>query len=191
MVAGPFVSQRAIDDDEVRRRRHGINLTSRGEVEEKAASACKQLLGNKDGEWRANGVADDADGVFRQLKGVKIGMVAGPRREPTCLPAGFEVSDDVAVGIKDAHRRDILDRQMLLTTGFAQQGLRIEDRWLAMVLMIENGSTFSHVMPGTIARRLRHSERASLRLAVRTSPPLQQGGDACHKHAPARQSSRN
>ena len=74
-----------------------------------------------------------------------------------CLPGSFEVSDDVAVGIKDADRRDILDRQMPLTTGFAQQGLRIEDRWLAMVLMIKNGSTFSHVTPGTIART-RHYE---------------------------------
>ena len=75
-----------------------------------------------------------------------------------CLPGSFEVPDDVAIGIKNAHRRDILDGQMLLTTGFAQQGLRIEDRWLAMVLMIKNGSAFRHVTPRTIARRLRHSE---------------------------------
>jgi hypothetical protein len=95
-------------------------LASRGEVEEKAASACKQLLGNKDGEWRANGIADDADGVSRQLKTVKLGMVAGPWCDLMCLPGSFEVSDDVAVGIKNANRRDILDRQILLTTGFAQ-----------------------------------------------------------------------
>ena len=76
---------------------------------------------------------------------MKLGVVAGPRCHPMCLPASFEVSDDVAVRIKNANRRDILDRQILLTTGFAQECLRVEDRWLAMVLMIENGSTFSHI----------------------------------------------
>jgi hypothetical protein len=120
MIAGPLVSQRAFDDNEVRRRCHSINLASRGKVEEKAASGCKQFLGNKDGERCANRVPDDAYGFSSQIKAVKLGVVAGPRCHPMCLPGSLEVSDDVAVRIKNANRRDVLDCQMLLTTGFAQ-----------------------------------------------------------------------
>ena len=144
MIAGPLVPERAFDDHEVGRRRYGNNLAGRGEAEQKAASAGKQLLRNQDGERGADGVSDDADGFSRQLKGVKLGVIARPGCKTTCLPGSFEVSDDVAVGIKDANRRHIQVGEVLLATGFAQQRLRIKDRRLARALVVENGRRFHH-----------------------------------------------
>ena len=82
---------------------------------------------------------DDADGFSRQLKGVKLGVVARPGGEPMGLAGGVEVANDVAIRVENADRRHVQDRQILLTTRFAQQRLGLKDRRFAMSLVVENG----------------------------------------------------
>ena len=86
MVAGPFIAQRAVNHDEVRRLPCRDNLTRRGEANQQLAPAGKQLLGDKNGEGRANGPAYDPDPVAAEVECVEFRVITGPTQRIALPP---------------------------------------------------------------------------------------------------------
>src|SRR5689334_10417896 len=101
MMACSFVTQRAVDDDEIGRPAGGNDLPGRGEADQNAATAGEQFFRNQDSERSADGAADDAGRLAGEAEFVEFGVIAGPGgtcgREASCA----QMPDDVAVGVQD------------------------------------------------------------------------------------------
>ena len=120
MIARPFIAERAVDHDEVRRRLHRKNLTCGRHADEKLAPRGKELFRDQDGECRADGATDDAVLEPLVIKSVEIGVITRLSRMPTSPSCRKQVADDVAVRIEDAQLRNGIDRKTLLSARLAQ-----------------------------------------------------------------------
>jgi hypothetical protein len=129
MIARSLVSQRPLDDHEIGRRASRNDLAGRGEAEQQATTACEQLLGNQDRERRADDTADDACGLSGKAEGIELGVIAGPGLERLGSSRSLEATENIAVGVENAHRRNIGSVELLLPARLPQQGVREEDRW--------------------------------------------------------------
>jgi hypothetical protein len=142
VIAGAFVAQGAVDDDEVGRRLNRKDLAGRGHADEETAARGKQLFRNKHRKCGADRVADDAVLPLPAAKDVELGVVTGPAGMTVSAFRSTEVPHDVAVRIKNADFGNGRRGQTLLATRFAQEVLRREsgrrvvvlvrnDRWLS------------------------------------------------------------
>ena len=92
MVAGPLISQRAIDHDEVRRLPCRHNLTRRGEANHELAPAGKQFLSYKDCEGCTNDAANDPDPMAAEIERVEFGVITWPTCERLCRPSAPQLA---------------------------------------------------------------------------------------------------
>ena len=120
MIARPFVTQSAIDDDEVWRLSCSNNLARRCDAQQEAATGCKQLFSDQHCEWRAYGTSDDPNRPLAQCEHIKRGMIAGPGFKWLRLRRFPELADNVAIRIKDTNRGHCDVGQLLLPTGLTQ-----------------------------------------------------------------------
>src|SRR4051812_26650965 len=81
VVAGSFIAQGAVDDDEIRRWSSWRDLAGGGQADQQLAAAAEQFLGDEDGERCTDGAADDADGLARKREDVEPCVVARPALE--------------------------------------------------------------------------------------------------------------
>jgi hypothetical protein len=139
VIARPLVAQRALDQDEVRRRLQRRDLPRRCNADEQATSGSEQLFRDQHGEGCADGAADYADRQAAVFEEMEIGMVAGPAVMATHPPLPLELADDVAVRIQQADLGHRVDRDRPLAPRLAQQALGRERRWGAIVLVREDG----------------------------------------------------
>jgi hypothetical protein len=121
MMAGALVTQRTIDQHEIGRRSHGLDLSRRGDDNEKPTAGDKQLLGNEHREWCSYSTSDDADGKPGMLGHIHVRVIAGPAGRSVGVAAGAQVAHNVAVGIEGADGRHVLVRQASLPPGLSQQ----------------------------------------------------------------------
>jgi hypothetical protein len=94
----------------------------------RSAPRRKQFFGDKDGEGRADRAANDPDSLAAELKGIQLGMVAGPLRKPGCCSRLAQPSDQVSIRIENADCWHCEVREALLPPRFAQQRGRREHR---------------------------------------------------------------
>ena len=135
MITRPLVAQRAVDQDEVRRRSDGIDLAGRGNADEQSAAGREELLGDQHGERRADGAADDADLADAvEIEGKKLGVVAGPSFMDAAGAGPLEVTDDVTVRIEHADFGHSDERQLPLPARLPQQGFGPEHRGRLVIL---------------------------------------------------------
>ena len=102
MVAGPFVAQRALDDDEIGRRSGRDDLPGRGEAYQHPAAAREQLFRDQDGKGGTDRAADDPDGLIAEHEGIERGVIAGPALERLRHAGVAQPANDIAVGIENA-----------------------------------------------------------------------------------------
>ena len=145
MVARAFIAQRAVDQDEIRRRPLRNNLPRRGDADEEATSGDKQLFCEQHGKRSAHGAADDAETLCHMFEFVKLGMIACPVLAAVSAPGFGERPQDVTVWIEDANFWHRSTRQIFLPPRLAQQVLGLEDRGCRELLSVQNRWWVCHV----------------------------------------------
>jgi hypothetical protein len=121
MIAGALVAQGAINDDEIGSRARRCDLARGCEAEQEAAAAGEQFFGDQNGEWRADGTADDAHRLAGQFEGIQLRVVTGPAFERLRSAFLSQPPHHVAIRIKDAGRWHRNVGQSFLPPRFAQQ----------------------------------------------------------------------
>ena len=119
VIARSLVAQRPLDDHEIGRGAGRNDLAGGGEAEQQATAAGEQLLGDQDGERRADDAADDADRLSGEAEGIELSVIAGPGLERLRASRRLEAAENVAVGVEDAHRRHIGSVELLLAACLA------------------------------------------------------------------------
>jgi len=128
-------AQRAVDQDEVRRRSGRREPSGRRDADEKGAAAGEQLLGDQHGKRRPNGAADDSELDAVIVEAIKLGVIAGPASIEASSALHFEAPDDIPVRIEHAYRGDARSGDTFLTARLAQQIFRRECRRRQVVLL--------------------------------------------------------
>ena len=134
MIAGSLVPERPIDDDEVRRLANRQDLSGRSHADEQPTTGGEKLLGDEDGERRADRRTDDAIPDAAAIERVEMGVVAGPGRVTIGAPRRRQMFNDIAVRVENADFRDLASRHALLPARLSQQRLRRENRRLVVPL---------------------------------------------------------
>src|SRR3990170_266164 len=78
VIAGAFVPEGALDEDEVRRLTDRRDLSGGGQAEEETAARGEELLRHEDREGGPDGPAHDAVADSRAVKHVEVGVIARP-----------------------------------------------------------------------------------------------------------------
>ena len=138
MVAGALVTKRPVDHDEVGRGTGGRDLPGRCEAHQEAAAAGEEFFGDERRERRADHAPDDTDRLTRERERVEFGVIAGPFGETLRLAALAQPAHDVAIGVEQAHRRDLPVGDALLPPRLAQERGRLEHRRGGRVLVVED-----------------------------------------------------
>ena len=94
----------------------------------------EKLLGDEDGERRADRRTDDAIPDAAAIERVEMGVVAGPGRVTIGAPRRRQMFNDIAVRVENADFRDVAGRDALLPARLSQQRLRRENRRLVVPL---------------------------------------------------------
>ena len=130
MIAGSLVSERPIDENEVRRRANGQDLSSRSHADEQPATRGEKLLGDENGERSADRRTDDAIPNAATFERIEMRVVARPGVVSTSASRRRQMGDDIAVRIENADFRDVAGRRLLPTAGLSQQRLGRKNRRL-------------------------------------------------------------
>ena len=121
MVACPFVTQRPIDNDEIRRRSRSDDLAGRSEANEQPTAACEQFFRYENGERGAYDPADNACLSPGKRESIEFRVVAGPACKWRGSSRLAKRAHNVTVGIKNAHRRHWNGWELLLSSCLTQQ----------------------------------------------------------------------
>src|SRR6516162_2675258 len=100
VIARPFVADRAIDEDEIRRGSDWSNLASGRHADQQPATGCEKLLSDQHGKRRADDAIDDANFADADdIEGEKFGVIAGPSLMDAARAGPFEMAYDIAIRI--------------------------------------------------------------------------------------------
>ena len=139
VVARSFVSERPVDDDEIRRRLRRNNLACRCHTYKQLAARGEELLGDQNREGGADGAADNAIIYPLMFEGMEVGVIAGPQRRTASATRREEVAHNVAIRIEDADFRDGAGADALLPPRLPEESVRREDRRRRSVFETEDG----------------------------------------------------
>lgn len=107
----------------------------------------RELFGDQHGVGCADGAWDDADFFPFHRSDPQLGVMTGP----TVMEAGVvrraEVTNDVAIGVEDAHCGNALVGAAALAPSFAQEVLDLEHRRLVVGLPAEDRGNVSNHFP--------------------------------------------
>ena len=95
----------------------------------------KRLLGDQHREGSANRTPNKAEIIVIAANAIEIGVIAGPSLVVFGAARLSQGSDDVAIGIENTNRRNVIDRDPFLAPRFPQKVLRSKRRRLAIVLV--------------------------------------------------------
>jgi hypothetical protein len=119
--AGPFITERALDEHEVRWRRDRSELTGGGYTNEQLAAGSKQLFCNEHGERRSNSAPNQPDRMAFEFSLIQSRVVARPCGAWACASSADELAYHVAVRIQRANGRYSSRRQAFLPPSLPEQ----------------------------------------------------------------------
>lgn len=161
MIAGSLIAQRAINQNEVRRRSDRIYLAGRCDADKQPTTGRKKLFGDQHGERRTYGTADNANLANAiEFEGQQFSVVAGPAFMHSAAARSLEITHHVAVRIEHTDLGNGDGPQPSLTTRFPQQGFGPENRRSEMVLLADDWKVgFAHGRLEPFSRRFRPEGR--------------------------------
>ena len=146
MIARTLVAKGAFNDNEIRRLSRRDNLTGGREVDKEFAPTNEKLFGDERCEGSANDAAHNSDTLSANLEGVELRVIARPLMERPCHFILAQMPNQVAIGIQNAHRRNVKRLQSLLAPRLPKQGSGREYRRLPRVLVVED-RRYTHEEP--------------------------------------------
>ncbi len=90
-MTGFFTPQRSVDQDEAGQVQVGRDLTGRRDADQQPATGGEELLGDPDGEGRADGAADHADAHVVDRRFPQVGVVARPDQGARGASSGLKM----------------------------------------------------------------------------------------------------
>jgi hypothetical protein len=126
LVARPFVTQGAVDQNEIGWRPDRRQLAGRRHADQKRATGSKQLLGDQHGEGCAHRAAHDPEFDSGLVGAIEICMVASPGRIAARSAILAEPAHEVAVRVEHTDCWHGRICETFLAARLAQEALRRE-----------------------------------------------------------------